>query len=367
MAMKRSDSSFWAGLFFWLLIGVWVHGGFFESVPSVLFWAAYVIVIAAGFCAFFLLAKFVGTLQDRRRQREEASRICKHGIEGGETRDRCASCKADRIQQEKEYEIQRARKERLKQLESAAATLRTEEHVRLTKARLHRIDFLLNLSPSQFEDAIAVMYQQLGYTVKQTAISNDFGRDAILLKDGKKYLVECKRYGADMLIGRPALQKFYAAIIGDKADGGFFITTSSFARTAIKYAKETQITCIDGKALSVLMQQAYPSENESLYSMLCCECGEKVTFDLSKLEQEKFCTNNHRISNDLDLGLMSPSLVQGIPVCPKCGRKMRLISGYRGKFWGCSGYPKCRLTKSYRVVEQSAPMNSPDGGALTTP
>jgi hypothetical protein len=185
-------------------------------------------------------------------------------------------------------------------------------------------------------------------------MSNDFGRDAILLKGGKKYLVECKRYGADMLIGRPQLQKFYAAIIGDKADGGFFITTSNFAHTAVKYAKETNIECIDGKALSVLMQQAYPSENESLYSMLCCERGEKVTFDLNKAEREKFCANNHQISNDLDIELMSPSLVQGIPVCPKCGKKMRIVAGYHRKFWGCSGYPKCRSTKPYRAVETAA-------------
>src|SRR5437660_6128198 len=151
-----------------------------------------------------------------------------------------------------------------------------------------------------------------------------------------------------MLIGRPALQKFYAAIIGDKADRGFFITTSSFAHTAIKYAKETNITCIDGKALSVLMLQAYPNENESLYSMLCCECGEKVTFDLNKTESEKFCSHNHRITSDLDIELMSPTLVMGIPTCSRCGKKMRIISGHRGKFWGCSGYPKCRSIKPFR-------------------
>src|SRR5207244_9836062 len=113
-------------------------------------------------------------------------------------------------------------------------------------------------------------------------------------------------------IGRPALQKFYAAMIGDKDDGGFFITTCTFAHTAVKYAKDTNITCIDERALSVLMRQAYPNESESSYRVLCCDCGEKVTFDLSKSERETLCSNTHKIVNDLDTELMSPSLVAGI-------------------------------------------------------
>ncbi len=216
---------------------------------------------------------------------------------------------------------------------------------------MHKLEFLMSLSPAQFEDAIAIMYRQLGYAVTQTAISNDFGRDAIVNKEGKKYLVECKRYAVDVPIGRPALQKFYAAMVGDKADGGFFITTSTFAHTAVRYAKDTNITCIDGRALSVLMLQAYPNDSESLYRVLCCECGEKIMFDLNKPAQEKLCRNGHKLLNDLDAELFSPSLVAGIPVCSRCGKKMRIVTGRRGKFWGCSGYPKCRSIKPYRSFE----------------
>ncbi len=33
-----------------------------------------------------------------------------------------------------------------------------------------------------------------------------------------------------------------------------------------------------------------------------------------------------------------------IPSCPKCGDKMVINSGAKGKFWGCLKYPKCRAT-----------------------
>ncbi len=31
--------------------------------------------------------------------------------------------------------------------------------------------------------------------------------------------------------------------------------------------------------------------------------------------------------------------------CPDCGKPMRSRNGSRGKFWGCSGYPKCKTTR----------------------
>lgn len=33
-------------------------------------------------------------------------------------------------------------------------------------------------------------------------------------------------------------------------------------------------------------------------------------------------------------------------VCSDCGAEMRLRPGKQGKFYGCSGYPKCKHTES---------------------
>ncbi|MGL4750690.1 MAG: topoisomerase DNA-binding C4 zinc finger domain-containing protein [Shewanella sp.] len=44
---------------------------------------------------------------------------------------------------------------------------------------------------------------------------------------------------------------------------------------------------------------------------------------------------------------ITESLTQANPLCPRCGNTMVLRTAKRGdnrgnRFWGCSGYPKCR-------------------------
>jgi ssDNA-binding Zn-finger/Zn-ribbon topoisomerase 1 len=215
---------------------------------------------------------------------------------------------------------------------------------RLAIARVSKKDFLMSGTPREFEDTVAAMFQKLGYSVKQTPYSSDGGKDAIATKDDKKVLIECKRYEKD-LIGRPALQKFYAAIMEEKADKGIFITTSGFARTALDYefVGSNLIELIDGTALADMMIRAFPESSDSeKYAVMCPQCGSQVMFDLLAGEFRKKCPNNHPVNNDLQSGMLSIKLVSGKLYCDRCGREMRRVHGRRGDFWGCSGYPKCR-------------------------
>jgi predicted RNA-binding Zn-ribbon protein involved in translation (DUF1610 family) len=48
----------------------------------------------------------------------------------------------------------------------------------------------------------------------------------------------------------------------------------------------------------------------------------------------------------------APAPSNGAPVCPKCGSPMILRTAKSGanagnRFWGCSGYPACRLMLPY--------------------
>lgn len=36
-----------------------------------------------------------------------------------------------------------------------------------------------------------------------------------------------------------------------------------------------------------------------------------------------------------------------INICPKCNNYLRIIHGRRGKFWGCTNFPRCRYTKDF--------------------
>jgi hypothetical protein len=149
------------------------------------------------------------------------------------------------------------------------------------------------------------------------------------------------------LIGRPALQKFYAAIMEEKADKGVFVTTSGFARTALEYqyVESNLIELIDGNTLAHMMMCAFPESSDSeKYTVMCLQCGCQVIFDLLAGESRKTCPNNHLVNNDFRSEKLSPKLVSGKLYCDKCGREMRRVHGRRGDFWGCSGYPKCRST-----------------------
>lgn len=166
-----------------------------------------------------------------------------------------------------------------------------------------KLNYLLKLNPYEFEKAVANMFELDGYEVKVTSKSNDGGKDIIMRKNNKVYLVECKRYNSDNKIGREALQKFFAAIYEEKAEGGFFITTSDFTSTAYDYPKaiNNKIKLINGEKLSKAMLRVFPINNEFLknYSEVCLECGELVNFNYPKIIYAK-CTNGHNVNSTID-------------------------------------------------------------------
>lgn len=291
-----------------------------------------------------LISWSLAVWRQHRRAVNESKKPCLHGVPGGETRDRCATCLKNREEETKRREIERQERQRIERIKEAADSLRHGEMKRLAIARVSKKDFLMSGTPREFEDTVAAMFQKLGYSVKQTPYSSDGGKDAIAKKDDKKVLIECKRYEKD-LIGRPALQKFYAAIMEEKADKGIFVTTSGFARTALEYeyVKSNLIELIDGKTLAHMMIRAFPESSDSeKYAVMCLQCGSQVMFDLLAGEFRKMCPNNHPVNNDLQSGMLSLKLVSGKLYCDRCGREMRRVHGRRGDFWGCSGYPKCR-------------------------
>jgi hypothetical protein len=147
---------------------------------------------------------------------------------------------------------------------------------------------------------VADMFRRLGYLVEQTPYSNDHGKDAIAYKNNKKYLIECKRYDKDNKVGRPQLQKFFAAIHEEKAVKGFFITTSFFAETAYEYAKDNKIELINGTRLVEGMRKAYPESNDDTVQVMCLECGDFVIFNIDQGNgQRKYCKNKHIVEKNI--------------------------------------------------------------------
>lgn len=115
-----------------------------------------------------------------------------------------------------------------------------------------------------FEDLVVDLMVKMGYggsrnkagkSIKRT---NDEGIDGIINEDklGLDVIyLQAKKWDTETSIGRPEIQKFVGALQGQRAKKGVFITTSSFSKGAVEYAKtiDTKVILIDGNTLTNLM------------------------------------------------------------------------------------------------------------------
>lgn len=312
---------------------------------------------------------------------------CKHGNKLGTTitgRLKCSKCEREHelklmleaAEKQRKQELL-AEEERKRQLQEKERLLKAEEEQRKRGQEIRQLfdkcvidairkkkeffsdnlETIHALSPSAFEDFIANLYRHMGYDVKQTPYTNDGGKDAYVSKDGVTFLVECKRYAADARIGRPMLQKLYAAMNEEHIKKGIFITTASYTKDALEYGEKYNIQTINGDGLvSLIHQYINPSDMQQDYAIPCLTCGELIRFPLFNGEEYKLCSNGHKVNNVLFAKSTCPS------TCPRCGRNMVLRTGKYGRFYGCTGYPECNYTidassKHYRVPAHSRSNN----------
>ncbi|MDY5348934.1 MAG: restriction endonuclease [Candidatus Ventricola sp.] len=175
---------------------------------------------------------------------------------------------------------------------------------------------IYNLSPKDFEDMVANLYRHLGFNVTQTPYINDGGKDAILSKDGIRYFLECKRYSPDAQIGRPMLQKLFAAMNEGHVEHGIFITTADFSKTAYEYGTRYGIQTINGQALVELIRDNVSlSDVQHEYLIPCLQCGEMISFLLFDGDENKKCCNGHNVNN-----IFYKNGNNSI-ICLRCGKK----------------------------------------------
>lgn len=122
---------------------------------------------------------------------------------------------------------------------------------------------ILGQEPVFFEQAVLDLLIAMGYggaegSATRTQLSGDGGIDGIIDQDAlglSRVYVQAKRYAADNVVGRPAIQEFVGALAGNAANQGVFITTSRFSTGAQTYADQvpTRIVLVDGARLTRLM------------------------------------------------------------------------------------------------------------------
>lgn len=122
-----------------------------------------------------------------------------------------------------------------------------------------RID-LNSLSGIEFERLITAALNRMGFVAEMTRATGDGGIDIEASLDrplvGGRYLIQCKRFSPEALVGSPAVREFYGALIADRrAAEGIFITTSGFSTQARDFAANLPIDLIDGEQLARLLSE----------------------------------------------------------------------------------------------------------------
>jgi restriction system protein len=121
---------------------------------------------------------------------------------------------------------------------------------------------VMEQTPEFFERLVVDLMVKMGYggsfadSAKVTQLSNDEGIDGIIYEDKlglDKIYIQAKRWSNQ--VGRPVIQQFAGALVGQNATKGVFITTSQYSKEARQYVigLHQKIVLIDGKELARYM------------------------------------------------------------------------------------------------------------------
>lgn len=119
---------------------------------------------------------------------------------------------------------------------------------------------LAKMSGTQFEQVVTQLLFRMGFRAEMTKASGDGGVDIVAVLEkavfGGRYLIQCKRYAPNSLVGAPLVREFYGALTADrKAVKGILITTSNFTTQAVEFAEGLPVELIDGNKLIGLFQE----------------------------------------------------------------------------------------------------------------
>lgn len=110
---------------------------------------------------------------------------------------------------------------------------------------------LQQLSGAEFEDWVEHLFKRWGFDTSLTQRSADKGIDLYVEKNGRKAIVQCKRYIGS--VGIHTVRDFYGALIDSGVDEGYIVTTGTFTLPAKEWAQGKPINLIDGAELIKLI------------------------------------------------------------------------------------------------------------------
>lgn len=132
---------------------------------------------------------------------------------------------------------------------------------------------------------------------------------------------------------------------------GKFLGCSNFPKC--RYTRDYDGEEIVGEASEELAAAEGEGGDPNAVPVVCDECGAPMAVRSGRRGKFLGCTNypdckgTKPISAAIAAGWEPPEAEKLGEKCPECGEDLVIREGRRGKFIGCSGYPKCRYTRDY--------------------
>lgn len=175
------------------------------------------------------------------------------------------------------------------------------------------IESIRDMSWQDFELLVGEAFRRKGFEVRENGGGGaDGGIDLVLTKNGKKSIVQCKRWKT-FSIGVPLIRELYGVMTSERANDCIFVSSGNYTAEARLFAEDKPIWLIDGSELLEMVAGVQMQPNISKSS----SCKQPVATS---------------------------------PECPLCGLAMVKRTARKGvnagnEFWGCSAYPACRGTR----------------------
>jgi len=176
------------------------------------------------------------------------------------------------------------------------------------------IESIRNMSWQDFELLVGEAFRRKGFEVRENGGGGaDGGIDLVISKDGKKSIVQCKRWKT-FSIGVPLIRELYGVMNSERANDCIFVSSGNYTAEARLFAEDKPIWLIDGSELLEMLK------------------GIQIQSNIKQI------SSSYKQSETTS------------PECPLCGSVMVKRTARKGanagkEFWGCSTYPACRGTR----------------------
>ena len=131
---------------------------------------------------------------------------------------------------------------------------------------LHTLDlnYWRNMDGYKFEREVTKLYSSLGYSTRHTGSSGDNGVDIELMKDGKRFAVQCKAH--NQKIAPKVARELYGVMNAGSYDGAILVTTNGASQNTVNWCNNLPgrpITILDASDL-VKMSKSLSSDVRSV-------------------------------------------------------------------------------------------------------